>query len=171
MYIEWSYIQYLPIQEMYFKFHTLGRCNVLWSLRSAGVRLVISLRSLVGSCRSAFSFMSPSLFFYHLEYLNYCLHLQCYTHNVSADASFFKYFLSNSGAYTKPRTEPFYLIHWVESVLILWTINKYKCWTIVNILCYLPGVRIEPATSWWFYLKELLNQTPISVAPCDYSEW
>ena len=26
--------------------------------------------------------------FYHIEYLDYCLNLYCYIHNVSADASF-----------------------------------------------------------------------------------
>ena len=44
--------------------------------------------------------------FYHLEYLDYCLHLYCYIHKVLA---IFRCFMSNLRAYTEPRTEPFTL--------------------------------------------------------------
>ena len=53
---------------------------------------------------------------YHSDY---CLHLHCYIHNISADASlaFFRCFLSNLGAYMEPRSKPF---------MDTWS-NGYRC--------------------------------------------
>ena len=45
--------------------------------------------------------------FYHLKYPDFCLHLHCYTHNILANASFSRCFLSNSGAHTELWTEHF----------------------------------------------------------------
>ena len=39
----------------------------------------------------------------------------------------------------------------VQMLLNPWNMTKYNCLAIINIHCYLPVVRIEPATSAWFH--------------------
>ena len=74
-------------------------------------------------------------------------------------SAFFRCFMSNSEAQTELRIEPFIFPQ------ILLTIIRYKCWAIIIIICYLPVVGIELATSKWFHLEALFNHTPTSVAP------
>ena len=47
--------------------------------------------------------------FYYLEYSDYCLHLYCYIHNISADASFglFQVFHVEHGNLMELWTKPF----------------------------------------------------------------
>ena len=66
------------------------------------------------------------------------------------------------------------LLHYMaihQIFLILLTVIEYSYLAIANIPCYLPVVGIEPAISRWFHLEALLNQTPISIAPCVQWEW
>ena len=74
--------------------------------------------------------------FYHLEYSNYCLH------HVSADASFslLQAFHVELGGGT-PYFEP-----WVDFSNSV-NYGRIQVLSISNILCYLPGARIEPVTS------------------------
>ena len=69
--------------------------------------------------------------FYYSGFSDYCLHLYCYIHNISASMS--------SGL-----------------LLILINITGYKCWVL--LYCYLPAVMIEPATSRRFSIGSLRNQ-------------
>ena len=75
-------------------------------------------------------------------------------------SAFFRRFMSNSGAYTEPHTEPFILSTRVDcsnsvnhdQVQVL-SYRKYS-------LLFLPVVGIEPVTSRWFHSEAFSNQTP-----------
>ena len=102
--------------------------------------------------------------FYHLEYLDYCFHLHCYTLSVLANVSFGLHQVFYVELRSLYRT-----LNWT-----LYLIQRVDCshsikhdWVQVLSYCRYPllftVVETEPAISRWFHLEALFNQMPITI--------
>ena len=98
--------------------------------------------------------------FYHEGFSDYCLHLYCY-----CPPTFFRC-LANSVTFRELRTTSF-----IESTGVACSDSVNH--TSIKYSCYLPIVRIEPATSRLSSLK-LREPMPTTITPCvlrDNSDW
>ena len=74
--------------------------------------------------------------------------------------AFFRCFISNSGVHIESQTE---LSVWTTGVDCYNSVNDDQVQVLSHskhFLIFLPVVGIEPATTRWFNLKTLYNQTP-----------
>ena len=97
-----------------------------------------------------YTMRTPPANYYYFKYSDYWPHLYCYKHNILADMTFFRCFMSNSGVHTESRTEFFI---WTTRVDYSNSLNHDR----VQVLSYsqysllaLAVVGIEPATSRWY---------------------
>ena len=117
------------------------------------------------------------IFLYHLEYTDFFLH--CYAHNISANATFFRCFLSDLEAYTSSKWS-FFKSTWLDCfnslkhkrVKVL-SYRKYSLfWGFLMLFFYLhAGLKLQSPDdfTWKFF-----DQTLISVSPrvlLDNSKW